>query len=138
MNNAFGLLFTPMKIGSLELKNRFVVPAMDSHYTNEKHEFTSQALNYYGERAKGGFGLIFTEFLCVSEEGLAEKTQAGIYDDRFLPGLSALTTRIHENGGRILLSFSTPVVCREKERAIKWQWDQAIYVIHAVLHRCVN
>lgn len=101
MNNAFGLLFTPMKIGSLELKNRFVVPAMDSHYTNEKHEFTSQALNYYGERAKGGFGLIFTEFLCVSEEGLAEKTQAGIYDDRFLPGLSALTTRIHENGGRI-------------------------------------
>ena len=94
-------LFTPMKIGKLEIKNRFVVPAMDSHYTNEEHYFTNQAVNYYGERAKGGFGLIFTEFLCVSEEGLAEKTQAGIYDDCFIDMLSKITERVHENGGKI-------------------------------------
>ncbi|MGN1181722.1 MAG: NAD(P)/FAD-dependent oxidoreductase [Faecalibacillus sp.] len=94
-------LFEPKKIGNLEIKNRFVVPAMDSHYTNKEHQFTDQALNYYGERARGGFGLIFTEFLCVSEEGLAEKTQAGIYDDKFIPMLSQLTKRIHENGSYI-------------------------------------
>lgn len=94
-------LFTPMKIGKLEIKNRFVVPAMDSHYTNEKHYFTSQAINYYGERAKGGFGLIFTEFLCVSEEGLAEKTQAGIYDDCFIDMLSKIVERVHENGAKM-------------------------------------
>lgn len=94
-------LFTPMKIGKIEIKNRFVVPAMDSHYTNEGHYFTSQAINYYGERAKGGFGLIFTEFLCVSEEGLAEKTQAGIYDDCFIPMLSQITKRVHENGAKM-------------------------------------
>lgn len=94
-------LFTPMKIGKLEIKNRFVVPAMDSHYTNEEHYFTSQAINYYGERAKGGFGLIFTEFLCVSEEGLAEKTQAGIYDDCFIDMLSKIVERVHENGAKM-------------------------------------
>lgn len=94
-------LFEPMKIGSLEIKNRFIVPAMDSHYTDQEHQFTKQALNYYGERAKGEFGLIITEYLCVSEEGLASKTQAGIYDDRFLPMLISLTKRIHENGGKI-------------------------------------
>ena len=94
-------LFTPMKIGKLEIKNRFVVPAMDSHYTNEKHYFTPQAINYYGERAKGGFGLIFTEFLCVSEEGLAEKTQAGIYDDCFIDMLSKIVERVHENGAKM-------------------------------------
>lgn len=94
-------LFTPKKIGNLEIKNRFVVPAMDSHYTNENHQFTNQAINYYGERALGGFGLIITEFLCVSEEGLAEKTQAAIYDDKFLPMLSELTKRIHDNGSYI-------------------------------------
>lgn len=66
-------LCEPMKIGKLEIKNRFVVPTMDSYYTNEEHQFTDQALNYYGERALSGFGLIFTELLCVSEEGLAEK-----------------------------------------------------------------
>lgn len=94
-------LFEPMKIGNLEIKNRFIVPAMDSHYTNTEHQFTSQALNYYGERAKGGFGLIITEYLCVSEEGLASQTQAGIYDDHFLSMLTSLTERIHEEGGKI-------------------------------------
>lgn len=94
-------LFRPMRIGTLELKNRFVMPAMNSHYADGNHHFTDQALNYYGERALGGFGLLITEFLCVSEEGLAYPMQAGIYDDCFIPTLSRLTERIHENGGRI-------------------------------------
>ena len=97
----YSKLFESKKIGNLEIKNRFVVPAMDSHYTNEEHFFTDQALNYYGERARGGFGLIFTEFMCVSEEGLAESTQAGIYDDKFIPMLTKLVNRVHENGAKI-------------------------------------
>lgn len=101
MDKNYSALFEAMKIGKLEIKNRLVVPAMDSHYTDENHQFTNQALNYYGERALGGFGLITTEFLCVSEEGLAEKTQAGIYDDCFIPMLTKLTQRVHENGSYI-------------------------------------
>lgn len=101
MDKNYSALFEAMKIGKLEIKNRLVVPAMDSHYTDKKHQFTNQALNYYGERALGGFGLITTEFLCVSEEGLAEKTQAGIYDDCFIPMLTKLTQRVHENGSYI-------------------------------------
>ena len=64
-------LFSPMKIGALELKNRLVMPAMNSHYADAEHHFTEQALNYYGERALGGFGLLITEFLCVSGIGLS-------------------------------------------------------------------
>ena len=97
----YGLLFQPMRIGALELKNRLVMPAMNSHLADGEHHFTDQALNYYGERALGGFGLQITEFLCVSEEGLAYPMQAGIYDDRFIPSLKRLTERIHRNGGRI-------------------------------------
>ena len=97
----FDKLFTPMKIGKLEIKNRFVVPAMDSHYTDTDHFYTPQAANYYGARAKGGFGLIITEYTCVSEEGLASKTQAGIYDDKFIPALTNLTQRIHDEGSKI-------------------------------------
>lgn len=97
----YSKLFEPIKIGNLEIKNRFVVPAMDSHYTDENHYFTNQAVNYYGKRAEGGFGLIFTEFLCVSEEGLAESTQAGIYDDCFIDMMSKITKRVHDNGSVI-------------------------------------
>ena len=86
----YGLLFQPMRIGALELKNRLVMPAMNSHLADGEHHFTDQALNYYGERALGGFGLQITEFLCVSEEGLAYPMQAGIYDDRFIPSLKRL------------------------------------------------
>lgn len=95
-------LFKSIKIGTMEVKNRLVVPAMDSHYTDENHYFTKQALNYYGKRAQGGFGLIFTEFMCVSEEGLAEKTQAGIYDDCFIEQLTRLTQRVHDNGSKMI------------------------------------
>lgn len=102
MDKNFSALFQPMKIGAMEIKNRFVVPAMDSHYSDDQHFFVEQALNYYGERAKGEFGLIITEFMCVSEEGLAEKTQAGIYDDKFIDMLSRLVDRVHQNGSHIL------------------------------------
>lgn len=98
-------LFETGQIGLLELKNRLVMPAMNSHYADEKHHFTEQALNYYGERALGGFGLLITEFLCVSEEGLAYPMQAGIYDDSFIPTLSKLTERVHKNGGKIFAQF---------------------------------
>lgn len=94
-------LFKSIKIGTLEVKNRFVMPAMDSHYTTKEHQYNEQALNYYGERARGGFGLIITEYMCVSEEGLASKTQAGIYDDCFIPMLTKLTERIHQEGSHI-------------------------------------
>ena len=39
-------LFQPGRIGTLELKNRLVMPAMNSHYADEEHHFTEQALNY--------------------------------------------------------------------------------------------
>lgn len=95
-------LFTPVKIGIMEVKNRFVVPAMDSHYTDEHHEYTVDALYYYGEKAKGGFGMIITEYMCVSEEGLASATQAGIYDDSFLPTLRKLVDHIHQYDCRFI------------------------------------
>lgn len=94
-------LFQPARIGSLEIKSRLIMPAMNSHYADDGHYFTDQALHYYGERALGGFGLLITEFLCVSEEGLAYPMQAAIYDDCFIPSLSRLTKRIHDNGSKI-------------------------------------
>ena len=63
----YGLLFQPMRIGALELKNRLVMPAMNSHLADGEHHFTDQALNYYGERALGGFGLQITR---TEEESL--------------------------------------------------------------------
>lgn len=94
----FDKLFEPMKIGKLEIKNRLVVPPMHSGSATKEHLFSKQSYNYFAARAKGGFGLVISEFLCVSREGLANETQVGIYDDSFIPNLAKLTKRIHENG----------------------------------------
>lgn len=94
----FNKLFEKKKIGNLEIKNRLIVPAMDSGLTTKEHLFSQRALDYYTARAKGGFGLIITEFLCVSQDGLSSETQAGIYDDSFITNLSELTKRLHDNG----------------------------------------
>lgn len=94
----FNKLFEKKKIGNLEIKNRLVVPAMDSGLTTKEHQFSQRALDYFATRARGGFGLIITEFLCISPEGLSSDTQAGIYDDSFIPNLSKLAKIIHENG----------------------------------------
>lgn len=97
----FNKLFEEKNIGNLKVKNRFVMPAMGSKYTNKEHMFTEQAANYYAGRAKGGFGLIITEYICVSKEGLAGTTQAAIYNDDFIPSLSKVTEKVHEEGGKI-------------------------------------
>ncbi len=94
-------LFNPVMIGNLQIRNRLVMPAMNSNLAGPDHIFTQQAVNYYSERARGGFGLQITEFLCVSEEGLANPKQAGIYDDAFIPMLKKLTDAVHAEGGRI-------------------------------------
>lgn len=97
----FSELWKPIKIGNLEIKNRLVMPAMGSNYAGRDHKFTEKAAWYYGARAKGGYGLLITEYLCVSREGLSGSRQAGIYDDSFIPGLKRVTDEVHAEGGRI-------------------------------------
>ena len=97
----FDELFEPIQIGRLTIKNRLVMPAMDTCLTDGTHAFTKQAAMYYRERALGGYGMQFTEFLCVREDGIANPVQGGIYDDRFLPGLRQITEAVHDAGGVI-------------------------------------
>lgn len=94
-------LFQPIQIGSLTIKNRFVMPPMLSASNVTDHCFSDEAIAYYAARAQGGFGLLITEFLCVDETGLGCDTEIGIWNDRFIPSLARLTEAIHSKEGRI-------------------------------------
>lgn len=93
-------LFEPIKIGNVTLKNRLVMPAMDSSTTTSEHTFSEQSMEYFAARAKGGFALIITEFMAVDPSGFATPNQVGIYNDSFIPNLKKLTDRIHEYNGK--------------------------------------
>ena len=49
-------LLSPGKIGTLELKNRFVVPPMGTNLATYNGEVKEEMIAYYRRRAKGGFG----------------------------------------------------------------------------------
>lgn len=55
------ILSTPFCIGDVRLKNRFCMGPMDSsHLFKPSGGFTDESIQYFAERAKGGFALIFT------------------------------------------------------------------------------
>ena len=58
---SFEKLWSPGKIGKMELKNRFVVPPMGTNYGNYDGFVTDEMIEYYRRRAAGGFGLIVVE-----------------------------------------------------------------------------
>lgn len=98
---SFTKLLSPIKIGAIELKNRFIVPAMGAHLGEENGQVSQRTIDYYSARAKGGFGLIITEFTCIDPGGLGMPGQLGIWDDSFIAGHKKLTDEVHKNGGLI-------------------------------------
>ena len=54
-------LFTPVKIGSIEIKNRIAMSPICTNYSTEDGFVTNTLTSHYEERAKGGAGLIIIE-----------------------------------------------------------------------------
>ena len=85
-------MFAPYKLRGMELKNRIVVSPMAQYKAVEGCP-TDWHLIHYGERAKGGAGLVYTEMTCVSAEG------------RITPGCPGLYTPEHEAAWKRLTDF---------------------------------
>ena len=102
----FTKLFEPGRIGSLELKNRLVMPPMGTNYALKDGSVTQRQIDYYEERAKGGVGLVIVEISCVdSPVGKAAVRQICIDDDRFIPDLSKLAESIKRHGAKAAIQI---------------------------------
>ncbi|MDA3898496.1 MAG: FAD-dependent oxidoreductase [Desulfobacteraceae bacterium] len=89
-------LFKPIKINSLELKNRIYLPAMHLGMANN-FEVTDQIVEFYAERARGGVGMICVGYATVDD--LSGNTlNIGAHKDEFIPGLKRLSDAIKNNG----------------------------------------
>lgn len=101
----FKAMFQPIRIGQMEVKNRFVVPPMGTNYADSDGKVTDTLVNYYGARAKGGFGLIIQEVAAIDPRGRAVPNQIGIWDDDFIPGLKRITDEVHKYNGKIIIQL---------------------------------
>lgn len=91
------ILFSPLTIGSIQLKNRIVVSPM-CQYSSVDGFASDWHLVHLGSRAVGGAGLIITEAAAVSPEGRITPDDLGIWTDEHMAGLKRITTFIEANG----------------------------------------
>lgn len=93
-------LFTPIKIGPMELKNRIVMPAMGTSLANLDGSVSDETFSYYTARAKGGVGLIITE---ITNVHITSKTPRGLtlHEDSLIPHWRELAAAVHAYGGKI-------------------------------------
>ncbi|MBD1364167.1 NADPH dehydrogenase NamA [Mucilaginibacter sp. ZT4R22] len=90
-------LFSPIKIKSIEFKNRIVVSPM-CEYSSTDGFATNWHLVHLGARAVGGAGLIITEAAAVSPEGRISYGDLGIWKDEHIAKLKEITNFIDEQG----------------------------------------
>ena len=98
-------LFSPIKIKSLELTNRVVMPPMGTNLGNEDGTVSEANLAYIKRRARGGAGLIITEISSIHPNGSGIANELGAYDDRFIPGLKKIADAVHAAGSKVALQL---------------------------------
>lgn len=95
-------MFVPIKLRDMTLKNRIVVSPM-AQYMAEDGCPNDWHLSHYGERAKGGAGLVYTEMTCVSATGRITPGCPGLYAPEHEAAWSRLTGFVH--------SFTDAKIC---------------------------
>jgi dimethylglycine catabolism A len=94
------ILHTPARIGPVEIKNRIVMPPMTTRLADDDGFITEEAIAYYLARVRGGTGLITVEMAAPEKCGRHRRREIGIYDDRFIAGLTRLVDAIHHGGAK--------------------------------------
>jgi len=96
-------LFSPGKIGILEIKNRLIMSPMGTRLANEAGAVTQRQINYYVERAKGGVGTIIVECTAVDyPQGTGSRKNLAIHDNAYIGGHGDLVEAVHAHGARII------------------------------------
>ncbi len=94
------LLFTPLPLRGLSLKNRIVVAPMHQ-YSGVKGFPTDWHVMNAGRFAAGGAGLVFIESTKVERRGCGTVGDLGLWDDAFVPHLRRIVDFVHACGAAI-------------------------------------
>jgi NADPH2 dehydrogenase len=100
----YPLLFSPLPLGAVTLRNRIVMPPM----TTAMGVAAERARAFYAERAKGGVGLIIVEGTNVEH----------FHEPEFQAGLAALAEAIHKHGAVVVMQLFRGNKFADQEAAV--------------------
>lgn len=81
------------------------MPPMTTRGATADGFVTDDTIAYYNARAEGGVGLITVEMASPEKVGRHRRHELGIYDDRFLPGLTTLVQVLHSRGAKVSIQL---------------------------------
>lgn len=107
MTVRFKTLFSPFRIGRLELANRIVSTAHGTYMPKDGLQ-TAQIASYQAARAAGGVGLIILEATSVHATAIGGPRYAVATDDACIPGYRKVFEAIHAHGTRAFVQLYHP------------------------------
>ncbi|WP_186647133.1 alkene reductase [Fluviispira vulneris] len=97
------ILFEPIKIGELSLKNRIVLAPLTRCRANYQRVPNDLIEKYYCQRAS--FGLLITEATSIDMSGVGFPRTPGIWNEDQVKAWRKITDAVHEKGGTIVMQL---------------------------------
>ena len=112
------LLFSPLQLRDLRLRNRIVVSPMLTYsaqqgFANDFHYV------HYGKLAMGGAGLVFVESTKADPRGCTTPRDLGLWKDEFIPQLERIATSVKSFGAAIGLQLGHSG--RKARNSVPWE-----------------
>ncbi len=104
-DETMSLLFEPVRIKNMELRNRFVRSATFDNCADSGGLVSEKQMKLFDELAGGGIGLIITGITYVHPSGQRFLFQNSIASDDVIPGFKKLTSLVHDRGARIAVQL---------------------------------
>ncbi len=100
------VLFTPKRVGHVDIKNRFVHSATYEGMADPGGQVTETLIKRYRQVAEGEVGLIIPGFMYVHPLGRAYNAPMGIHSDEMIDGLTRLVSAVHEFDSKIFFQIN--------------------------------
>ena len=100
------VLFTPQRVGHVDIKNRFVHSATYEGMADPDGQVTDTLIKRYRQLAQGEVGLIIPGFMYVHPLGRAYNAPMGIHSDEMIDGLTRLVKAVHEFDSKIFFQIN--------------------------------
>lgn len=99
------MLFSPLTIKELTLKNRIVMPPMCMYVADHDGRATDWHTIHYATRAVGQTGLIIVEATGVEDRGRITSSDLGIWEEGQVDGLKKIVDAVHHADGKIAIQL---------------------------------
>jgi 2,4-dienoyl-CoA reductase-like NADH-dependent reductase (Old Yellow Enzyme family) len=126
------ILFQPMTIKNMELRNRFVRSATYDQCADNNGHVTERQIKLFSELADGGVGLIITGLTYIHPSGQLGPFESSLANDDCIPGFKSLTAAVHDRDAKIAVQLYH--TGRENAKFLKAQRQQQAIAPSFVSH----